>query len=305
MKIKGAHAAPALVIIISALICAANYLDITKISGSVNPYLTVMALEIGCIGLPCVFFCLLRGTEYRERLNIRLMRVSHVTVSVYALILLIATGIALSLITYRIFPEAFASSATAGLRGSVEETGMTDTLYAALAFGVLPAILEEFLFRSIVLAEYSPSGGAVAVIFSSLMFGMMHFTPVRLPIYFFTGVILAITLCATGSIIATSVIHASYNVFTIYFEKYIYRVAAKQSGGLILLTFIVVTVLLVFAILFFGRVEKLYRQKSENNLPSPMRIKRHPGDTPPFLSALLSPTFLIFIVFFVIVSFFY
>ena len=200
-------------------------------------------------------------------------------------------------------PESFAASATTGLQGSVEMTGMTDSLYAALAFGVLPAILEEFLFRGVIMAEYSPYGGGVAVVFSSLLFSFMHFAPVRLPIYIFTGIILALTACATRSVIVTAVIHAVYNVFTLYFEKYVYKIAAKQSGGMILLTFIVVTVLLLSASLFFGRAERIYRGMGDDNAPSPMRLTKKPSDPPRFLAALLSPTFLLFFVFYIIASF--
>ncbi len=305
MKIKGVHAAPALIIIISALITAANYLDISKISGGVNPYLTVMALEIACMGLPAVFFCILRGNAYKGRLNLKIMRVRHVSLSVYSLLLIVSISIGLSLLMYWLFPESFAASASAGLKGSVEMTGVTDTVYAALAFGVLPAILEEFLFRGIVLAEYSPYGAGTAVLFSSLLFSFMHFTPVRFPIYFFTGIILALTVSACGSVITTGIIHAAYNVFTLYFEKYIYKVAAKQSGGMILLTFIVVTVLLVSAVLFFGKAERMYRLMGEANLPSPLRRKKAVGDPPAFLMALLSPTFIILLVFYLVVSFFF
>ena len=300
MKIKGIHAAPALIIIISALIAASNYLDISNISGGVNPYLTVMALEIACIGIPAVFFCILRGNDYKGRLNIKLMRARHTTLSFYALILIISGSIALSIFLYWLMPETFAASASAGLRGSLESTGMTDTVYAALAFGVLPAILEEFLFRGVVMAEYSPYGGTVAVIFSTLLFSLMHFTPVRLPIYLFTGTVLGMTVGATRSVISTSLIHAVYNVFTLYFEKYIYKIAAKQSGGMILLAFIVVTVLLFSAVLFFGRCEKIYRNMGADNVPSPLRRKKKPGDPPAFLAALLSPTFLLLAVFYCI-----
>lgn len=305
MKVKGIHAAPALIIVISALIVSANYLDISKISGGVNPYLTVMALEIACIGLPAGFFCILRGTKYKDRLNLKLPKVKHAAFSLYSLLLIVSGSIALSLLLYWLMPESFAASATTGLQGSVEMTGMTDSLYAALAFGVLPAILEEFLFRGVIMAEYSPYGGGVAVVFSSLLFSFMHFAPVRLPIYIFTGIILALTACATRSVIVTAVIHAVYNVFTLYFEKYVYKIAAKQSGGMILLTFIVVTVLLISAILFFGRAEKLYRALGRENAPSPLRLKKNTGDAPPLLAALLSPTFLLMAVFFAAASFFF
>ena len=79
---------------------ATNYIDISKISKNTNPYLTVMILQLICIGLPAVFFCLLRGNAYRPTLGLRVPRVRHITISVYALIMLISGGIALSLLMH-------------------------------------------------------------------------------------------------------------------------------------------------------------------------------------------------------------
>lgn len=301
MKIKGIHASPALVIVICALMAAAGYLDITEISRGVDPYLTVMAMEIACMGLPAVFFCILRGNEYKKRLNIRIIRVRHISLCVYALLLLICAGVSLSLLLYRLFPDAFAASAaTAEFTAAV---GKNDTFYAALAFGILPAFLEEFLCRGILLTEYTPYGAVTAAVFSSLLFSFLHFSPVRFPIYFVTGLILALVVGATRSVLTAAVVHACYNAFTVYFEKYIYIMAAKQSGGMILLAFMVVTVLLVSAILFFGRCERLYRLMGDANLPSPLRRKRAPGDTPDFLTALLSPTLWLMVVLYLVASF--
>lgn len=305
MKIKGIHAAPALAIAVSALIFAADYPDISKISGNINPYLTVMALEIACMGLPAVFFCILRGNEYNERLQLKIIRVRHISLSFYGLGMMICGGIALSLLMYRLFPEGFAASAHAGLPGADGITGNPDTVYAALAFGILPALLEEFLFRGVILTEYTPYGAATAVFFSSLLFALLHFTPIRLPIYFFTGIVLALITASCGSVLPAALVHSAYNVFILYFEKYIYKIAAKQSGGMIMLTFLVVTLLLIFAILFFGRAERLYRLRGEANLPSPLRRKKKTGDIPGFLAALLSPSFLILFVFYLAVVFFF
>ncbi len=303
MKIKGAHAAPALVIIVAALSAITNYLDISKLSQNTNPYLTIMILQICCIGLPGVFFCLLRGGSYRSTLRLRPMKLRHISMSVYALLLLICGSIALSILMYRLFPEAYAASSMSTVSGSLSSYTQVDSIYAALAFGILPAILEEFVFRSVVLSEYSTYGGVCAVVMSSLTFAMLHFNPVRFPLYFFCGIILAITVCATGSVIPAALIHTVNNVFVLYFESYIYKVAGKHSGGLILLTFMVVSAMLIFAVLFFARAQRLYEQMGYDNKPSPLIRVREPGSAPLLVQALVSPTFIILVIFYLVASF--
>ena len=132
---------------------------------------------------------------------------------------------------------------------------------------------------------------------------MLHFSPVRLPLYLFTGIVLALTAGAADSIIPTVLIHIANNLFVLYFEKYIYRIAGKHSGGLILLTFIVVLITFISAILFFAKAENLYWEFSVANKPSPLRKKVSAADSPLFVQAILSPTLLLLVVFWIVVSF--
>ena len=303
MKIKGIHAAPALIVVIAAAMCAVEYVDISKISGDQSPYLTLIVLQLICIGVPSVFFCLLRGGGYRSQLGIRLMGVGHITLSVYSLLFIVSGTMALSLLMYSPFPEAFAQSGMDSKNTALSAFTETDSIYAALTFAILPAILEEFLFRGIVRAEYSKYGAGAAVILSSLLFALLHFSPVRFPIYFFTGVILALTAGAANSIMPTMIIHVVNNLFVLYFEKYVYRIAGKNSGGLILLTFIVVLVMLISAILFFGKAENLHWEFSVKNRPAPLVKKTTVTDPPLVVQAFLSPTLLLMVVFWAVASF--
>ena len=280
-----------------------DFIDLSKISGNTNPYLTFIILELICMGLPAVLFCLLRGNEYIPTLGLRMIKLRHITISVYGLVLIISGGIALSILMYSLFPEAFAASGMEMKNLSIAEYTSKDSIYAALAFAIIPAILEEFLFRGVVRSEYSKYGALSAVLISSLLFGMLHFSPVRLPIYMFSGVVLCLLAGACNSIIPTVIVHLANNIFVLYFEKYIYKIAGKHSGGLILLTFIVVSVMLLSAIMFFMRAEKLYREFAVANRPSPLVKKVKISDSPLLLQAILSPSLLIFVIFFAVASF--
>lgn len=303
MKIKGIHAAPALVTIVAAMMCAADYLDIEKLSGETSPYLTLAVLQLICIGIPTVFFCLLRGNDYRTKIGMRMMKARHISISIYSLILIVSGTMAVSLLMYSAFPEAFAASGMDSQNGEMVSLGVGDSIYAALTFAILPAVLEEFLFRGVVMAEYRKYGTFTTVVLSSVLFSFLHFSPVRFPIYFFTGVILALTVRATNSILPSIVIHIANNLFVLYFEKYIYRIAGKHSGGLILLAFIVVSVMLISAILFLGRAERIYRDYAAANVPSPVVKKVGAADAPLFVQSILSPSLLILAAFWAVASF--
>ncbi len=300
MKIKGIHAAPALLIVIGALLCGANLIDIEAISKNTNVYLTIMVLELIILGVPAAFFCILRGGSYSKELRLRMMQTRHVTITIWAFLFMTCGSIALSFLLYHFFPDAFVSSAMGGTLRATEGS----RLYLLITFALLPALLEEFLFRGILSAEYSSYGAGVAVIISSLCFGLLHFSFVRLPIYFFMGVVLSLTAGATRSLVPPILIHGANNAFVLFFETYLYRIAGKHSGGLILLAFLIGVSTLVFAILFFSRAEKLYYGYGVMNRPSPLIRKRKAGELSLPAQAFLSPTFLLFAVFSIILTVF-
>lgn len=118
------------------------------------------------------------------------------------------------------------------------------------------------------------------------------------------GIILALTAGATRSLLPSVIVHAANNAFVLFYETYLYRIAGKHSGGLILLAFLIGAATLIFAILFFGRAEKLYYGYGVMNRPSPMIRKRKAGELPLWAQAFLSPTFILFAVFSVILAVF-
>lgn len=300
MKVKGIHAAPALIIIILALCAAAGFLDFTEISGG-QPMLTVTVLQLVILGIPCVFYCLLRGHEFTSKLRLRLMSGRQLVLTLYAFVLTLFGSMALSLMMYMLFPEAFASNP--GVFFGVHSAEASDgAIYAAISLAVLPAVLEEFLFRGVVSAEYSPYGAVTAAVMSSLAFSMLHMDFVRLPVYFFTGIILALTAGAANSIYASMLVHAANNVFVLFFEKYVYAAAAKSGGGPVLLFFVIISVTLIFAVLFFGRAQKLYFERARKKEAAPLVRGKREGELPGILQALTAPTFILLAIFYIILT---
>jgi membrane protease YdiL (CAAX protease family) len=299
LKIKGIHAAPALIIFIMALTCAAGFVDINTISGASNPMLTITVLQLVIIGIPSVFFCLLRGHDYSKKLRLRFIPARHITMTVYSLVFTVFGSMALSLMMYKLFPSAY-DTGSAFVSYTAVETG--GAIYAAVTLALVPAILEEFLFRGIISAEYSTYGAAVSIIMSSVMFSMLHMSFVKLPIYLFTGVILALTAAISDSIFPSMLVHGLNNIFVLFLEPYLYKIAAKSDSGLALMMFIVGALMLLFAVLFFMKAESLYGDRAYANEPAPLIRKKKDNEYPHMVQALISPTFIILAVFYVILS---
>lgn len=300
MKVKGIHAAPALVIAVMALSCAAGFADISAISGGNNPMLTVTVLQLMIIGIPSVFFCLLRGHDYTKRLRLKLIPARHLTMTVYSLAFLVFGSMALNLVMYKLFPNVSNEVTTSYMSYTVAEAG--GAIYAAISLAIVPAVLEEFLCRGIISAEYNIYGSMTGVIMSALMFSMLHTSFVKFPIYLFTGIVLSLTASVSSSVLSSMLVHALNNIFVLFLEPYLYKIAAKSGSGLGLMMFMVVTLMLVFAFLFFMKAETLYSDRAYANEPAPLVRRKKANELPYILQAVLSPTFIILAVFFVIVT---
>ena len=135
---------------------------------------------------------------------------------------------------------------------------------------VLPAILEEFLFRGIVVAEYERRGAWRALLLSALLFALAHFDPRNLIAYLFAGVVLTLVLFATNSLLATMLLHALYHVTALLAQPYL-NTLYRYTGNVMLFIFIWIVVLLASLLLFTHFGARLYRRRDEVRLRDPRR----------------------------------
>lgn len=266
MKIKNTAGAPLLLCIISALLIGLQFVDLSAFYIDENGYLSMIVLQLIIFAIPAVFYARFRGMKYLTHLRLRAVKAVDIPLLVFAFGFMVFGGAILCFLMYRLMPDAFAASSPVNYLPSDASVGKG--LYAVIAVAVVPAVTEEFLYRGIILTEYEKNGLPLAVILSSLTFGLIHFNPVRLPIYLFYGVVLSLVIYATRSLVASMIVHTVNNIFVMFFEVYVYRAAVKQGGGLLMFFLISVTACIIFALFFFGSAEKAYADLSEKNVRS-------------------------------------
>ncbi|MGM9653299.1 MAG: lysostaphin resistance A-like protein [Eubacteriales bacterium] len=289
MRIKSAFAAPFLLIVVLALFAVSAFIDPSGAAGDVNPYLTVIIIELLVYALPSVFFCRLRGKNYAARLRARPFRLNHIFFMLLALAVMIAGCALINLGMYSLFPSAAEADAS-------EASAYGANLYAVLAYCIFPALTEEFLFRGIILAEYESVSVPFAVLTSSLCFALMHLSFVRLPAYFFSGVILSLILYATRSILAPMLVHGLNNIAALWMDRYLQRVSGAPAERGALLVFILGCVFFVSLILLFLEGERIYAGYGVTNLPSPYVRRRKKNEPGGALETLAAPPFILYIV---------
>ena len=290
MKIKNVHGAPLILLIITVLLIVAGQADLSFLSIEGNAYLTSAVLQILIFAVPSAIYARARGRKYITHMRLRFFKAVDLPLMIFALGFMLFGGATLSFYIYRFAPELFKSASAV-----VSDGSRGNAFYAVISVAILPAITEEFLYRGIVVTEYERNGVALAVVLSALTFALIHFDLVKIPVYFFHGIILALVLYATRSLFASMIIHAANNILVMFFEVYIYRAAVRQGGGIVLFTFICTAATLLFAFLFFSSCSKAYSDYSRLNAPSDYTKRKAPGKTSYVAEALTSPLFIILV----------
>ncbi len=126
---------------------------------------------------------------------------------------------------------------SAGDMPEMQDGTVPTLLLNIVTVGILPGVLEELLFRGVVLQGLRPAGDGVALVFSSLMFGMMHGTLYQIPFAFILGLVFGYIVLKTGNILWTMLLHAVNNTLSVLMEFWLWNVADEETGKWYLLFF--------------------------------------------------------------------
>ena len=250
------------------LLLLSKIIDVTLLNRD-NEYLSVVVLQMMIFLIPAALWCRFSGERYIHSLRIAPIKADSVAVMIAAAVLMISGGVLISMI----FGGLESLSQNFSLYNtfiSKDDGTAPSRLYLVLAYAVLPALCEEFVYRGILCHEYEKGGVTRAVLISSLFFSLLHFNLQNFPVYFFAGVILALTLYATRSVFGAIIAHFLYNLFGLFGQPYIntfYNITSSTK----LFVFVIVIIFLVSAIVFCAEASRLYKRYFEGALSSKYR----------------------------------
>ena len=244
-----------------ALLLLSKIIDLTLINRE-NEYYSVVILQMMIFLLPGAIWCKFSGEKYVSHLRLRPFKPNSLLLIASASLLMISGGLLISVLFGGL--ESLSQNFSLYDTFISRDNGTVPTrLYLILAYAVLPAICEEFVYRGILCHEYERGGVTRAIILSSLFFALLHFNIVNLPVYLFSGVILAMTLYATRSLFGAMLAHFLYNIFGLFGQPYmstLYRITNSTR----LFLFLVGFCFLLSAAVFCGEAARLYRQYLHN-----------------------------------------
>ncbi len=291
MKIKSSTSASLLALVVCVLFLMLQSVDL-PINTDVGIYLVSIVLQIVIFAVPTLIYCRIRKNGIVRRLRIKPFAPRKLLLLVTAAAIMILSNMLINFLRVK-------------FGGSVEQFSLyrnfiaipTDEFgkiaAATFAFALLPAVCEEFLFRSVLLSEYQTKGPFTAIAMSTLLFAIVHFSPEKLPEYIISGMILAFLTYVTDSALAAVLAHFLYNFFCLFGLGYINRIITHlQSTDLLI--FVCAVLLLLLLALALSQAQRIYKALSEQN-KKPEYLSLIEGDEKPlmrFFSTLTSPPML-------------
>lgn len=251
---RTAIATPLLVSVILFLIPISEKLLQLTVDRDSNIILSASAVQLFIFAVPVAFYCKIRGLDFFERARVKPLPLSNIPFVIASAFTYLFTAIIILYIEFN-FLSFNAESVL------VPEASSPDGLGLALAYVIVPAIAEEFFFRSIIISDYSEYNGVVAITVSALFFAMLHFSFVQFPLYFLLGIILAMMTYVTGSSFPAMVVHLINNGATVFFGSSI-SAFLKESSSSVILAFILVVAFMASIASMLSTMENIYEKRS-------------------------------------------
>ena len=293
---------------ITLFLAALHYLNTSGRIDKSNMYIAVIIMQIIIFIIPGIIYCKLRGSGFIPKLRLNLFSANKLWLTALAFFVLVSGS---ALIKIALYTLGYYSTQYTMYEQYVPAaiSGFGDLVYIIIAVAILPAITEEFIFRGVILGEYSDMGctNTVAILISSLLFSLVHLNIYQLPVFFFGGIILAFITLTTNSLFCAITVHLLNNTFSLLFESQLLNLIS-QTDSIIFVLFIIASVFLIFLILAFQAVERIYYKKGINGEPSPEKLKlrkRKKNSSGKFdinTEAIVSPALILCVIAFIIIT---
>lgn len=146
-------------------------------------------------------------------------------------------------------------------------------LLPIIAFALVPAMCEEFMFRGIFHATYEKQGFMAAALTSSVMFAIISLDLRTFASTLILGLFLSFTLYLTKSIVSCFIVNMLSKCFMLFFGTNLQSYVLSSSNKAVFFTTLICAMLISFA-LFTFECSKVFKQNAKGEYALP-RLDTH------------------------------
>lgn len=297
-----------MILAVFILLQAFRLIDLLIVNKTVENIM-VIPFQLVIFLLPAYLFAKIkspqRPTDYFMKLRVKLP-------SLYQIPLIITGVIALAcgcLLISIVFNGAKSSSDGFTLYNTFVSRnggGFFEALFLIIAYAAVPAFCEELVFRGILSREFERYNVVFGIFSSSLFFALLHFNPSQIPVYLFSGIVLALSMYATGSIAVPMIMHFIYNVFGLFGQSFINAFYEVTGGSVGLFVFIILIIGLLATALFCNFASISYQKRAKfSTIPNHKLLPKADSIVAIFSEIFLTPWSIAAICFYIVVVIIY
>lgn len=159
---------------------------------------------------------------------------------------------------------------SSGSENNPAASGFLGVLTTILSYAVIPALVEEFAFRGVVLQPLRKYGDKLAIVVSAAIFAFMHGNMVQAPVAFISGLALGYFCIATGSIWTSIGIHFANNLVSAFISLY-YDNSSNPTDFVVYVVIFAIIAIGVAAYLTFRRINTGKLRKINSSFKSGLK----------------------------------
>lgn len=215
---------------------------------------------------PVIFFCLVRRrVRPPEAMYLRFKMGKNSIFYLFVGLAVINAAAMLNASIIEIF--SFSSASTEELFGAA--TSNLELVLQFMVIAVVPAFVEELLFRGVVLSNLMPFGKTAAVLGSALLFGVMHQNLAQLLYATVAGLVLGYIYVATRSIWPCVMLHFANNALSVLQGALVERLPEEEAMAIYTVMQVVIYALgILFAVLLFLRHGRRSEEDVQEEVPA-------------------------------------
>jgi membrane protease YdiL (CAAX protease family) len=154
-----------------------------------------------------------------------------------------------------------------------------------ISCAVVPALVEEFAFRGVLMQPLRKFGDSFAIVMSSLIFAIMHGNMVQIPFAFVAGLALGYCQITTGSIWTSVAIHFLNNISSVIISIY-YNNHPNASMVPYFVFSAAIVILGIAALIVYLKSDHIKLQKDKSGMNKSLKTATYVC-TPPIVLAII------------------
>ncbi len=231
---------------------------------------SALPLTVFAMAMPFFIYSLRKGRpSYIKALPF------HSPVPFGKLLLVIVAGFGLCLASNYIANLSGIIFSLIGAEGDVPETQTSqnalDVVMNFIVSAAVAPLIEEFIFRGVLMQPLRRYGDFFAVISSSVIFGLAHGRPTNIVFAFLAGIVIGCAVVYTRSLWAGIIIHALNNGFSVFFSE-LESVASGVANISYLIACAVVILVGIIAFIIYAKKYGLRMSRGTSNLNTGLKI---------------------------------